>query len=373
MEMSEDIDNLDPRDFNAKSRWKRVVILLAGGLANIIAAFIIIIIVTSNATGFTGTTISHIRDDFPNEGAHVLMPGDTLVSIDGHRLYYANDISMFTQLAGSGNIDLVVRRGGETLTMNNFSLWFDGIVLTHLIDGFIPNLGVQELMVDDVILSINNQQVVGSEGFSTILQGLDGEPVDIVLRRDGEIITLNDFPLRRHEYTTPDGQTNYIFGISFAQRSVLGTLTLNHIEATAGEILRVSLYEVMNNVRLIRVSLAMLFSGAAGIGDMGGVVAIVDLMNTIGQEAPTFVAALTRIAAFTAFIGVNLAVVNLLPIPALDGGRILIIAITFIIEKIFRRKLNPKYEAYINNGAFVLLFGLLIFFVVNDIWRIASR
>ena len=123
-------------------------------------------------------------------------------------------------------------------------------------------------------------------------------------------------------------------------------------------------------MRLIRVSLAMIISGAAGIRDMGGPVAIVDVMNTIGQQSPSFMQALIRIATFTAFIGVNLAVVNLLPIPALDGGRILLIFITWVIEKITHQKPDPKYEAYINNGAFILLLGLMVFFLFNDILRI---
>jgi regulator of sigma E protease len=105
---------------------------------------------------------------------------------------------------------------------------------------------------------------------------------------------------------------------------------------------------------------------------MGGPVAIVDIMNTIGQESSTFSQALRRIATFTAFIGVNLAVVNLLPIPALDGGRILLIIITWLVEKITRRKPNPKYEAYINNGTFILLLGLMVFFLINDITRIIN-
>jgi RIP metalloprotease RseP len=295
MEMSEEIDNLDPRDFNAKSRWKRIVILLAGGFANIIAAFIIILIVFSNATGFTGTTVTDIHENLPNEGEHMLMAGDTLVSINGDRLYYANDIGLFTQLAGlagSGHVDLVVRRNGETFTMNNFSLMVEGVEIASIIDGFIPNLGAQELMVGDIVLSINNQPVTGNESFTTILHGLDGEPVDIVLRRNGEVVNLIDFPLRRHEYTTPDGQIEYVFGLYYAPLSVFRSLTFNHIEPTVGETLTYSLYRVMNNVRIIRVSLAMLFSGVAGIRDIGGPIAIVDSINVVGQTADTFTDAL---------------------------------------------------------------------------------
>jgi len=275
----------DPRTFNAKARWKRVIILLSGGIANIIAAFIIILIITSGAVGFIGTTITGFDEGFPYEGADGLMVGDTLLSLNGERLYYRNDLQMFLQLNTSGYADLVVRRGEENIKLNNFNM-------------------------------------------------------------------------QRREYII-NGEPIHRIGLYF-----------NRIEATPTEILKYSVYSTLNNIRLIRVSLAMLISGSAGIQDMGGPVAIVDVMNTIGQESSSFLQAITGIATFTAFIGVNLAVVNLLPIPALDGGRIVLIVVTWVIEKVTHRKPDPKYEAYINNGAFFLLMGLMVFFLVNDVMRI---
>jgi len=284
-DITDDDTEPDPRSFNAKKRWKRAIILVSGGIANLIMSFIIILIVTSGAIAFTGTTLTHIEEGFPNKGPDGLMVGDTIVSINGERLYYVGDFSTFMHLNSSGYVDLLIRRGNE-------------------------------------------------------------------------IIEHRNFPLERREFII-NGEAVFRFGLTF-----------NRIEATPLEILRYSIYSTYNNMRLIRVSLAMIISGAAGIRDMGGPVAIVDVMNTIGQESPSFVQALIRIATFTAFIGVNLAVVNLLPIPALDGGRILLIAITWVIEKVTNQKPDPKYEAYINNGAFILLLGLMVFFLFNDILRI---
>ena len=138
------------------------------------------------------------------------------------------------------------------------------------------------------------------------------------------------------------------------------------------ERLRFSGYTAMNFVRIIRVSLAELISGAFGVRDMHGAVGIVSEMGAIGRGAPTVGAAIGSIAYFTAFLGVNLAVVNLLPIPALDGGRILFTGLTWLIEKIIRRRLDPKYEGYIHTGAFVLLLGFMAFMLVNDVLRIVG-
>ena len=71
-------------------------------------------------------------------------------------------------------------------------------------------------------------------------------------------------------------------------------------------------------------------------------------------------------------MAVNLAIMNLLPIPALDGGRIFLLLVTWIIERLTRKKLDPKYEGYIHAGGMVLLLGLMAFVMINDLVRIVT-
>lgn len=82
--------------------------------------------------------------------------------------------------------------------------------------------------------------------------------------------------------------------------------------------------------------------------------------------------ALFSIFYFGAFIAVNLAVMNMLPIPALDGGRVFLLIITCIIEAITRKKLDPKYEGYIHAAGMVLLLALMVYVMFNDIIRIVT-
>lgn len=68
----------------------------------------------------------------------------------------------------------------------------------------------------------------------------------------------------------------------------------------------------------------------------------------------------------------NLALMNMLPIPALDGGRVFLLLVTWVIESVSRRKLNPKYEGYIHAAGMMLLLALMVFVMFNDIFRIVT-
>jgi regulator of sigma E protease len=97
----------------------------------------------------------------------------------------------------------------------------------------------------------------------------------------------------------------------------------------------------------------------------------VSAINEVGQtpDAPLS-ARLYAIGRFAALIAVNLAVMNLLPIPALDGGRIFALLVTLVIEKATRRKVNPKYEGYVHAAGILLLLGFTAIVMVNDIAKL---
>ena len=80
--------------------------------------------------------------------------------------------------------------------------------------------------------------------------------------------------------------------------------------------------------------------------------------------------ALANIAYFGAMIAMNLAVMNLLPIPALDGGRIFFLVLSTLSEKLFKKKIPMKYEAIINLVFFALLMALMLFVTFNDVARL---
>ena len=107
--------------------------------------------------------------------------------------------------------------------------------------------------------------------------------------------------------------------------------------------------------------------------DMAGPVGIVDMMAETGEQAESTADALYSIFYFTAFIAVNLAIMNMLPIPALDGGRVFLLIVTWIIETISKKKLDPKYEGAISMPRAWCSAGLMAVIMFNDIIRIVTR
>ena len=113
--------------------------------------------------------------------------------------------------------------------------------------------------------------------------------------------------------------------------------------------------------------------GRVSVNDVSGPVAIVDYMAETGEQAQSLSDGLYNVFYFTAFITVNLAIMNMLPIPALDGGRVFLLLITWLIESLTKKKLDPKYEGYIHAAGMVLLLGLMAFVMFHDIWRIFTK
>ncbi len=232
--------------------------------------------------------------------------------------------------------------------------------IVELNDGF-PTPGPEGIMVGDEIYSINGERIYLRSDVSTVLQFKSrGETMEMVVLRDGEKLTRT---LHMRTYTDENGQEYRAYGFSY------GGL----VEATPLLKLKYAWYNAVDYVRLVRLSLQMLLTGAAGVKDLSGPVGIVSTISEMGQEteaAEGFAAALENVFFFGAMIAVNLAVMNLLPLPALDGGKILILIVDAIAMLLFKKKIPQKFETVINAAGFVALMGLMLIVTFNDVVKL---
>ncbi|MBQ9249317.1 MAG: site-2 protease family protein [Oscillospiraceae bacterium] len=185
-----------------------------------------------------------------------------------------------------------------------------------------------------------------------------GSSHDLVMIRNGQKVKLDDFYMVPVEY---EGQENKMYGFYFGYE-----------EATLGVKLRYTWDTAMEFGRMVWMGLRQLVTGQVGVKDMSGPVGIVDLMAETGQNAASIGDAVYNILYLGAFIAVNLAIMNMLPIPALDGGRVFLLLVTWLIESLTRKKLDPKYEGYIHGAGMVLLLGLMAIVMFNDVVRIVT-
>lgn len=238
-----------------------------------------------------------------------------------------------------------------------------GFYTSEIVD-FAPELqesGTGGLQAGDELWSIDGERVYLYSDVSLLL-GLNKTGVyDFVVLRDGEKVTLNDVSLPMREYTSVDGTSKYTgVGLYFG----------NIEEATLGNRLKNSWLNTVDFVRVVRLSLQMLVSGEAGMKDLSGPVGIVSTITQVGTESESVSAAIENIAYFAAMLAVNLAVMNMLPIPALDGGKIFFLAIDTVSMKLFRKRIPERYEAAVNMAGFVVLMGFMLIVTFQDVFKL---
>ena len=144
-------------------------------------------------------------------------------------------------------------------------------------------------------------------------------------------------------------------------------------DADFGMKLKYAWNQTIDTVRIVRLSLQMLVTGKAGLQDMGGPVMIIDQMSQAADASEDWTDAIMNLLYYGAFLAINLAVMNLLPIPALDGGRVVGLLLTTIVEKITRKKIDPKYEGYLHAAGMILLLILMAVILFKDVFTIITR
>ena len=229
---------------------------------------------------------------------------------------------------------------------------FDDCCVFHTDDG---------LQEGDIIRELDGEKIYQNANVTFFL-GFDEDGVhDITVERDGQLLEFTGYEMA-HTHLDEEGNPYRHYGFAIGRT----------VSATLGDRIGYVRNIVVDNVRMVRYSLQMLFTGRAGIQDMSGPVGIVSQMSEIAEQSETARLAFLNLLSICAFIAINLAVMNLLPIPALDGGRVVCLLLTTAIERITRRKIDPKYEGYIHGAGMILLLGLMAIIMFKDIFVIVK-
>ena len=202
---------------------------------------------------------------------------------------------------------------------------------------------------DDVILSVEGREI--TDNFSREISGWDGgEPLHITLLRDGEQVETRVTP----DYIGTEGR--YMIGVNLT----VGAETVWRHESF-GETAAHAFDVCVSAGGAILNALRNMITRGEGIDQMSGPVGVI---RVIAQQTQAY--KLMGYLNMLIMISINLGLVNLLPIPGLDGGRIVFV----LYEIIFRRPVNRRVESYVHLAGYVLLLGLLLFFTFHDVTNI---
>ena len=233
-------------------------------------------------------------------------------------------------------------------------------VISSFMDGFALE-GDGGLMVGDRIVRVDGHAVWLYSDALVYLDRNDGvSGIDLVVERDGEQVVLNNFPLTRSIEVEESGRTVKKFGLSFTQTEQL----------SLGGRVKYGFLQSVDFVRIVWMSLGDLVTGRVAVSELSGVIGVVDVVSEEGAKAQTAAVGIVNVVSMMALIAVNLAVMNLLPIPALDGGRIFFVLLNGLLYAVARRRIPEKYEGYVHAGAFVVLLALMAVVAFHDVWKI---
>ena len=347
--------------FDSKNVWARFSMIFAGPLFNFIYAFILSIIFIS-INGYDVPVISSLDDNGVAYKAGI-REGDRIIKYNGNNIRFYRDLS-FTNyikpIINTEHMNVSVNRKGELLHFNlypekdtRYLLGFDyvengnSIEVTRVVENSpLKNSGIE---AGDIITSINNVKVVSSKEFIDYLNKypLSDDYITLIFSHKSTLKTIK---------VKPKIFELYDYGFDYSA---------DFLQAKGTDIIKYSYYEISYWVKTGLKSLGYLFSGKVGMDQMSGPVGIVNNIGKNIDETSAYgpKALISTLITWSILLSSNLGIMNLLPLPALDGGRLVFI----IIEALRGKSINREKEAYIHFIGFILLMILMIFVFINDI------
>ena len=359
-----DIEN-EPGTFNSASVWGTISLVAPGPVFNFIMAFVLSVIIVG-AVGYEPSRVLSVTEGSAAEKAG-LKEGDIITSYQGYHIDLGKDLYVYSylnELKEGDTINLTVKRDGKKMDISYKSdtnvryllgCNFNGddasaMTVESVMDGMpLQAAGVQ---AGDVITSINGTEISNSEDYQKYIQEnpLTGAPVELAYKRDGKTYDITVTP---KEYRT--AESGFTYNV--------------YCEKAKGlHVIRYAAVEVKYMIRTTILSLKELVTGKLGMKDLSGPVGVVDAIGTTYEESKSEGTMILwmNMLNMAVLLSANLGVMNLLPLPALDGGRLVFL----IIEAIRRKPINRKVEGSIHFAGLMLLMALMVFVMYNDIVKL---
>lgn len=362
MMVGEDEEDDSEGSFNKASVWARISVVAAGPIFNFILAFVFAMIITS-VVGYDPARVLQVTEGSPAAQAG-LKEGDVIAEFQGKHISIGRDLDSYMTLHGlqDEEISLTYKRDGEKHDIqfqanseNRYMLGFTYLsegtpeITQVMLNSAMANAGV---MPGDIIREINGNAVADSQELQAYLQEhpLDGTEITLGIERDGKVETISATP-----QMTKRVDSGFVYNIYREKTNFLGVMKYSAVEVR---------YWISTTVE----SLMMLIKGQFSVNDLSGPVGIIDVIGDSYEEAKSEGAVMVwmQMLYWAILLSANLGVMNLLPIPALDGGRLVFL----LIEAVRKKRLNPDVEGMVHFAGFVLLMMLMVFVMFNDFRRL---
>ena len=359
MMKGEDEDNTAEGSFNSKSVWRRIAVIAAGPLFNFILAFFGALVIIS-IVGYDPPRILQVEEDSAVWEAG-LREGDILTEFDGHTIDFGRDMSLYEQLYGLDGdvITLSFLRDGQEHTISyqpdvehRYLLGISYYQTEEQAEVTVSSGGAAEqagLVSGDIIIGMGNTDIASgmelAEYFSEY--SLTGESVTVRYLHDGL-----EYETELTPQETDVVQTGFVYNLYREKTDPVGVLKYSALEVR---------YWISDTLQ----SLRMLVMGQLGLDVLSGPVGVVQVIGETYEETRDEGPLMTWLTMLnlTILLTANLGVMNLLPLPALDGGRLVFL----LIEAVRGKPVNREAEAMVHFAGILLLFGLMIFVTIQDV------
>lgn len=373
----EDEESPEPRAFNNAKVWKRMIVVIAGAVMNIILGFVLMFVVVVQQDAYTSTEVQ----SFPAtsfSSCTGLQSGDVIKEINGYGISTSMDFNYPISTAELKTVD------GSTLEIyiedcgNNLYN-----MAVSLVQDKNNKLSDEQVSKVNELLSKSTNEIVkakSKEDAFYVYENYYKEINDACGIKDYKVEKIVEKETRKR-YTADilvvrNGEEKLLKNVQFftyttkdnSDPQVSIDFYVKPIEKTFGSVISQTFKQTISTCKMIYASLGGLLTGKFGLKDMSGPIGIASAVTTVASESLSsgFMSAVNSIIYVMMIITVNLGLFNMLPFPALDGGRFVFL----IIEAIRGKSVPRKVEAIVNGIGMGLLILLMILITANDIFKL---